>query len=65
MFTRAFAFTPRETELLHHLVVGLDTREIAARMALSDHTVQDHLKAIFDKTTATNRRALVAMALGS
>lgn len=65
MFTRAFAFTPRETELLHHLVVGLDTREIAARMALSDHTVQDHLKAIFDKTTARNRRALVAMALGS
>ncbi|MGI8901654.1 MAG: response regulator transcription factor [Nocardioides sp.] len=65
VFTRAFAFSPRETELLRHLVAGLDTREIAARMVVSDHTVQDHLKAIFDKTTARSRRALVAMVLGS
>ncbi len=65
VFGRAFGLTIRERELIDHLVEGRDTREVAERMFLSENTVQDHLKAIFAKTTARSRRALLARALGS
>ncbi|HEX7188945.1 MAG TPA: helix-turn-helix transcriptional regulator [Actinomycetes bacterium] len=65
VFTRAFGFTAREGELLGHLVSGCDTKELARRMFLSEHTVQDHLKSVFAKTSANSRRTLVSRALGS
>jgi DNA-binding NarL/FixJ family response regulator len=65
VFARAFALSPREGELLGHLVTGCDTREVARRMFLSDHTVQDHLKSIFAKTSAHTRRTLLSRALGA
>jgi DNA-binding CsgD family transcriptional regulator len=34
-------------------------------MFVSEHTVQDHLKSIFAKTAARNRRTLLARALGT
>lgn len=65
IFTRAFAFTPRESELVGHLARGCDTRDLAERMFLSEHTVQDHLKAIFAKTSDHSRRSLMSRALGT
>lgn len=65
VFTRAFAFTPRESELVGHLARGCDTRDLAQRMFLSEHTVQDHLKAIFAKTSDHSRRSLMSRALGT
>lgn len=65
LFARCTALSTRETELLGHLAGGADTRDIAARMFVSPHTVQDHLKSIFDKTGTRSRRALVAHALGA
>ncbi len=65
VFARSFGFTPRETELLRHLVTGIDTRELALQMFLSEHTIQDYLKAIFAKTSAHNRRTVVSRALGN
>jgi len=65
LFCRAFGLTPRERELIEHLVAGQDTREIARRMFLSENTVQDHLKAIFAKTATRSRRALLAQARGA
>ena len=64
LFTRSSALTVREAELLGHLAAGADTREIARRMFVSEHTVQDHLKAIFAKSGAPNRRTLLARATG-
>ena len=65
LFARAFGLSERESELLRHLATGTDTRELARRMFLSEHTVQDHLKSIFAKTSAHNRRTVLARALGS
>jgi len=65
LFARAGGLSGRETELMEHLLTGLDTRGLAERMVLSEHTVQDHLKSIFAKTGTTSRRALVARALGT
>ena len=65
LFARAFGLSARESELLVHLVSGTDTRELARRMFLSEHTVQDHLKSIFAKTAARNRRILLSRALGT
>lgn len=65
VFTRAFGLSSREAELVGHLVAGVDTRQVAARMFLSEHTVQDHLKSIFAKTGAHSRRALLARVLGA
>ena len=64
LFARAFAFSARESELAGHLTRGADTAEIARRMFLSEHTVQDHLKSIFAKTSTHSRRALLALTLG-
>jgi len=65
VFSRASGLTPRETELLHHLVTGASTRDITRHMFVSEHTVQDHLKSIFAKTAARSRRTLLARALGT
>ena len=64
LFSRACGLTTREAELLGHLATGADTRQIAESMFLSEHTVQDHLKAIFAKTGAPKRSVLLARATG-
>lgn len=64
LFARAFGLSSREAELLGHLITGSDTRRIAQRMYVSEHTVQDHLKAIFAKTAVHNRRTLLARVVG-
>jgi DNA-binding CsgD family transcriptional regulator len=65
LFGRAFALTPREYELVGLLATGADTRAMARQMALSEYTVQDHLKSIFTKTGARDRITLLARALGT
>ena len=64
LYARASGLSARETELLGHLATGGDTRAIAARMSVSENTVQDHLKSVFDKTGARNRTSLLGRALG-
>lgn len=65
MFGRVFGLSRRETELLDHLALGQDTREMARAMFVSENTVQDHLKSIFAKTGTHNRRTLLAQAVGT
>jgi DNA-binding CsgD family transcriptional regulator len=65
LFSRASGLSAREQELLRHLASGSDTRDIARQMFVSEHTVQDHLKSIFAKTSAHSRRTLLSRALGT
>jgi DNA-binding CsgD family transcriptional regulator len=64
LFVRSHGLSSREAELLGHLVTGVDTHTLARLMYLSEHTIQDHLKSIFAKTSVHNRRALLSRALG-
>lgn len=64
LISRVHALTAREDELLTRLAEGIDTRSAAREMAISEHTVQDHLKSVFRKTSTSSRRELLAMASG-
>jgi DNA-binding NarL/FixJ family response regulator len=64
VFARASGLTPRETELVRHLGQGTDTRHLARRLGVSEYTIQDHLKAIFAKTSTSSRLQLTTRAFG-
>ena len=55
----------RERDVVAALVAGLDTRAVSARLSISPHTVQDHLKSVCEKTGAHNRRELRARFSGA
>ncbi len=60
LLCRAYALTLREREVVAALVAGLDTRGVTQRLFISRHTVQDHLKSVFEKVGVHSRRELVA-----
>jgi DNA-binding CsgD family transcriptional regulator len=59
----AYGLTDREQTVTELVCRGLSTRELSTRLHISESTVQDHLKSIFDKTGVRSRRELVATIL--
>lgn len=55
--------TERERDVLRHVVNGLTKKEIAVRLELSAHTVDSHLRNIYQKLHVNNRAGAVATAL--
>lgn len=60
LLCRAYALTHREREVVGALVAGLDTHAITEWLVISRHTVQDHLKSVFQKVGVRSRRELLA-----
>lgn len=56
----AYALTSRERDICREVIAGHSTADIAARLFISAHTVQDHLKSVFTKVEVRSRGELVA-----
>lgn len=60
LIVEAYGLTQRELDVTRAIARGLGTAEIAAGLFLSQHTVRDHVKSVFDKVGVSSRGELVA-----
>ena len=55
------AISEREREILHLVSMGLSSTEIASKVYLSHHTVNDHRKNMHRKLKANNVASLIRL----
>jgi len=61
---RRFGLSPRELDVLAHVLEGHDTPRVADLLGIAPSTVNDHVKRMFAKTESRNRAELAARILG-
>ncbi|MFN7570083.1 MAG: response regulator transcription factor [Betaproteobacteria bacterium] len=57
--------TPRERDVVQRLIAGRTNKEIARDLAISPHTVRDHVSAMLHRFGVGNRAALAAVAVAA
>lgn len=58
-FKEIYKLTPRESELLSHLLKGISTKEIAELMFISPGTAKNHILKLLKKTNTHSRLELI------
>ena len=56
---RRFMLTPRDTEVLQHLLKGWTNKEIANAMQIGEQAVKEHIRKLMNKTHSRTRAALL------
>jgi DNA-binding CsgD family transcriptional regulator len=51
--------SPREREVLHHLILGDRVSNIAEQLFISKHTVRNHLKSVYRKTGVNSQAEVI------
>ena len=64
LLCKTYDLIRRERQLVALMLDGLSSKELAATLCISLHTIQDHLKAIFAKTDLRSRRQVVSHLAG-
>jgi len=54
--------SPREKEVLYHLILGDRVSNIAEQLFISEHTVRNHLKSIYRKTGVKSQAEVISWA---
>jgi DNA-binding NarL/FixJ family response regulator len=57
------AVTPRETQVLRMMALGLSNKEIAEKLQISEHTVKFHVASILGKLQARSRTEAVTVGI--
>ena len=57
-----YGLTERQREIVTAVVDGMNNREIAERLRISEHTVKHHLTQVFNKTGVSTRLELALLA---
>jgi D-alanyl-D-alanine carboxypeptidase/D-alanyl-D-alanine-endopeptidase (penicillin-binding protein 4) len=60
---RHYELTPRQREVLGLIVEGLDNREIARRLEISERTARAHVSAVLERLGASNRTQAAVAAI--
>ena len=55
--------SPRETEILRRIALGLSNKEIAPALSISEETVKTHIASLFTKLEVENRAQAVVQAI--
>ena len=65
VFALSHGLSPREREVLTQLCTGADSRTLARVLGLSEHTLNDHVRAVLAKTSSPTRQVLLSRIAGS